>query len=403
MEDLYKHQQLALSKMKNGCILNGGVGTGKSRTALAYYYTKECGGVYGNGKKNKMTNPKDLYIITTAKKRDDGEWEKEMKPFDISSIPENNKYKNKVVVDSWNNLHKYVGTVDSFFIFDEQRAIGSGQWSKSFIAIAKQNHWILLTATPGDTWMDYCPVFIANGFYRNRTEFIKMHVVFNRFVTYPKVEKYINVGRLVRLKELITVNMEYKKKTSLHHKDITVTYNSKDYNFVLANRWNPYENQPIQQISGLCYVLRKVVNIDAGRIAKTKELINEHPRSIIFYNFDYELELLRNLCKEMDITYAEWNGHKHEQVPTEGEWVYLVQYSAGSEGWNCITTNTIIFYSQSYSYKQTIQAAGRIDRLNTPYSDLYYYHLVSGASIDKSIKQCLDKKKDFNERGFFDE
>lgn len=398
MEELYEHQKIALSKMKNGCILNGGVGTGKSRTAIAYYYTKECDGKIDGSLLTSITKPKPLYIITTAKKRDDFEWEKELREFKLFPVKEGFT----IVIDSWNNLHKYIDIHNAFFIFDEQRAVGSGQWAKSFIKVAKQNHWVLLTATPGDTWMDYCPVFIANGFYRNRSEFIHRHVVFNRYVKYPKVERYLEVGRLVRLKELITVDMKYQKETTPHHEYVLVPYDSKKYNYILKSRWNIYKDEPIQQISELCVVLRKCVNSDPGRIKACTKLVEEHPRSIIFYNYDYELDVLRDIAKKLGIPVAEWNGHKHEAVPNDGSWVYLVQYSAGSEGWNCTTTNTIIFYSQTYSYKQTVQASGRIDRLNTPYSDLYYYHLKSNASIDIGISKCLSKKKDFNEKRFFD-
>lgn len=402
MEFLYQHQKDALRRMHNGCILNGGVGTGKSRTALAYYYTKECDGVIKEDGLQKMHHPKDLYIITTAKKRDDAEWEREMSAFLISTDPSINPYENRVVVDSWNNLHKYTGITGAFFIFDEQRAVGSGQWARAFIKVAHQNHWILLTATPGDTWMDYCPVFVANGFYKNRSEFIHRHVVFNRYVKYPKVDKYLEVGRLVKLKELITVDMSYTKKTEQHHEYVLVPYDSSKYNFIFDNRWNTYTNEPIQQISELCSVLRKVTNSDPGRVAALGRIVEEHPKVIVFYNYDYELDILREFAKKNEIMFAEWNGHKHEEVPTGSSWMYLVQYSAGSEGWNCVTTNTIVFFSQSYSYKATIQAAGRIDRLNTPYVDLYYYHLKSNSSIDAAIYRCLCKKKDFNERKFFD-
>lgn len=395
---LADHQKEAVTKMFSGCILNGGVGTGKSRTGL-YYYCKQQGGDIDPYV--PMKNPKDLYIITTAKKRDSLEWQQEMLPFYLTTDEKKNIwYKNKVIVDSWNNITKYVGVKDAFFIFDEDRVTGSGVWVKSFYKIAKVNEWIILSATPGDTWQDYIPVFIANGFYKNKTEFIREHVIYSRFTKYPKIDRYINTGRLVRLRNKILIDMDVIRHTIPHHEDIYVNYQISKYKDAMRNRWDPYKNEPIQQASGLCYVLRRIVNEDESRQMALMEILEDTPRAIIFYNFDYELDILMNLAQGASIEVAQWNGHKHQPVPDSDRWVYLVQYTAGCEGWNCIKTNTIIFYSQNYSYKVMQQASGRIDRLNTPYTDLYYYHLKSRSGIDLAISRALSEKKQFNEGKF---
>jgi hypothetical protein len=49
------------------------------------------------------------------------------------------------------------------------------------------------------------------------------------------------------------------------------------------------------------------------------------------------------------------------------------------------------------------QAAGRIDRLNTPFTDLYYYVFKSGAPIDQAIDRALRAKRNFNEKLFLTE
>ena len=395
---LANHQKEAVTKMFSGCILNGGVGTGKSRTGL-YYYCKQQGG--DMDPYVPMKNPKDLYIITTAKKRDSLEWQQEMLPFYLTTDEKKNIwYKNKVVVDSWNNITKYVGIENAFFIFDEDRVTGSGVWVKSFYKIAKVNEWIILSATPGDTWQDYIPVFIANGFYKNKTEFIREHVIYSRFTKYPKIDRYVNTGRLVRLRNKILIDMDVTRHTIPHHEDIYVNYQISKYKDAMRNRWDPYKNEPIQQASGLCYVLRRIVNEDESRQMALMEILEDTPKAIIFYNFDYELDILMNLAQGASIEVAQWNGHKHQPVPDSDKWVYLVQYTAGCEGWNCIKTNTIIFYSQNYSYKVMQQASGRIDRLNTPYTDLYYYHLKSRSGIDLAISRALSEKKQFNEGKF---
>lgn len=393
---LYDYQLDAVNKMQNGCILCGGVGSGKSRTSLAYYY-KEQGGVLDTKYYVMMKQPRDLYIITTARKRDTKEWEGELAPFLLSTNPEVNGYKNKVVVDSWNNIKKYDDVYGAFFIFDEQRVVGSGAWVKAFLKIARRNKWILLSATPGDTWQDYIPVFVANGFYKNKTEFVREHVIYSRFTKYPKIDRYINTGRLIRLRNQILVDMDFKRHTVSHHEDVYCDYDVKKYREVTRNRWDPYKNEPIVNASGLCYVWRKIVNSDESRQVALLELFEKHPKMIVFYMFDYELDILKGLYYGKNVRIAEWNGHKHQPIPESNSWVYLVQYTAGAEGWNCIKTDTIVFYSQNYSYKVMQQAAGRTDRVNTSYTDLYYYHLKSRSGIDLAISRALKEKKSFNE------
>lgn len=395
---LEDYQLDAISRLQTGSILCGGVGSGKSRTALAYYFMQEGGEVMPTYLPMRA-KPRDLYIITTARKRDTLEWEGELAPFLLSTHPEQNQfYGNTVVVDSWNNIQKYVDVEDAFFILDEQRVVGYGAWTKAFLKIAEKNDWILLSATPGDTWSDYIPVFIANGFYRNKSEFNREHVVFSRYTKFPKVEKYLNTGRLIRLRERILVDMDFKRKTVSHHEDVYVRFDVSKYKEAIKNRWDPYKQEPIQQAGALCYVLRRIVNEDVSRQVALLELYEKHPKMIVFYNFDYERDILKGLYYGENVEVAEWSGHAHQPVPSGRRFVYLVQYTAGAEGWNCITTDTIVFYSQNYSYKILEQARGRIDRMNTPYTDLYYYHLKSRSGIDLAISKALQQKKKFNER-----
>ena len=403
MIKLRDYQIDAISKMKTGCILNGGVGSGKSLTSLSYYYLKNGGdiGFLKGGDYIPMEDPpKDLYIITTARKRDTLEWEGELSPFLLSVHNDKNTYSNKVVVDSWNNIQKYKDVKGAFFIFDEQRVVGSGAWVKAFLKISKVNEWILLSATPGDTWSDYIPVFIANGFYKNKTEFIREHVIYSRFCKFPKIDRYVNTGRLLRLRRSILIDMDFKRETIQHHEDIYVDYDVTMYKDITKRRWDIWKDEPITNASGLCYALRKVVNTHKSRSEELLKIFKKHPKMIIFYNFDYELEILKNLDYGKGVKISEWNGHKHEPTPTTKSGVYLVQYTAGAEGWNCITTDTIVFYSQNYSYKIMLQSAGRIDRLNTPFTDLYYYHLKTRSGIDVAISKALRNKKKFNEKDF---
>jgi hypothetical protein len=408
---LMPHQLEAFGKLKNGCILKGPTGSGKTLTALAYYDDTE--------------SVERLIIITTAKKRDTGDWESEARLLGI--FPE---------VDSWNNMSKYENVEGAFFIFDEQRVVGSGAWVKSFLKITKKNQWILLSATPGDTWLDYIPVFIANGFYRNRTEFVREHVVFSRFTKYPRVERFLGTQKLANYLRSILIEMPFEKHTIRNEIDVFCEYDREKYDVAWRRRWNEEEDRPIRHVSELFSIIRRVVNSDASRRDRIEDVLSKHPKVIIFYNFDYELEILRELCSQMimsqdldpevtgensglttataeepgptseipilpeSFAVAEWNGHKHQKIPETNRWAYLVQYMSGSEGWECTETDVVAFYSLTYSYRMFEQAKGRIDRLNTPFTDLYYYVLRSSSGIDRGIYNTLSHKKNFNEGKF---
>jgi hypothetical protein len=384
MVELLPHQIEAAENLSNGKILWGGVGAGKSYTVLEYYREKE--------------SPRDIVVITTAKKRDSLDWERDAAKFGISTDPEST-LDGAIIIDSWNNIGKFEDLSGYFFVFDEQRLVGNGAWTKSFLKIAKNNHWIMLTATPGDNWLDYAPVFIANGFYKNITDFKMKHVVYEAFARYPKVKGYIGLARLEVLRNDILVEMPYERHTTRMLNYLDVDYNHDLYNTVLIRRWNYVTDEPVKDISEAFRLMRRVVNTHPSRLDMIRKLMTCHNRLIIFYTFNYELEILRTLGTEIPI--AEWNGHKKQPIPDTDKWLYLVQYTSGAEGWNCIATDAMVMYSMTYSYKNFEQCQGRIDRLNTPFTTLYYYILSSNSSIDRGIKRALSQKKSFNERKFY--
>lgn len=396
-------QLKAIEELHNGSILCGGVGSGKSRTSLAYFYTKVCEGdlrINGFGGLGGMSKPRDIYVITTARKRDSLDWEKEAAKFGISSDREASVHGIQLKVDSWNNIENYAEVKNAFFVFDEQRLVGDGAWVKAFYKIAKGNQWIMASATPGDHWMDYCPVFVANGFYKSRRDFVDQHVIYKPFLKFPQIDKYYDTQRLLEYKRSLLVDMPVPRHTVRHETQVLVENDKKLFDRVYKERWNIYEDRPIRDIAELFRVMRKLVNSDPSRIRALTEIHARHPKTIVFYNFNYELDILREFAEKEGIKYAEWNGQKHEPVPTGDTWLYLVQYTAGAEAWECTETDCTVFFSLNYSYKINDQSKGRIDRRNTPYIDLYYYIFWSNSIIDRAIMRSLATKKSFNEKEF---
>lgn len=371
------HQTEALAKLDTGKVLVGGTGSGKSITALAYAA--------------KHHPDKRIVVLTTAKKRDTGEWFGDAMKMSL---------RQELEVDSWNNIKKYENVSDAFVIFDEQRVVGSGAWVDSFYKICKYNPWVLLSATPADTWMDLVPIFIANGFYKNKTQFNDQHVRWARFVKYPKVDSYLDVWTLGKHREAIYVEMPYLMKVTREEHMVDVEFDRDQEKLLYTARWNFYEDMPLKDAGEMMRLMRKSANSHISRYEKLKEIIAEKRKVIVFYNHNYELDQLRLLVTELDIQVNEWNGWVHQDVPTGDDWVYLVQYQAGGEGWNCITTDTVVFYSIPYSYRNFAQAKGRIDRLNTEYEVLHYYIFKSRAIIDQAIWKALTRKKNFQASAF---
>lgn len=382
---LRPHQEKALTSLGNGKVLYGGVGSGKSLVSVHYYL--------------RHHSNRPVFVITTAKKRDSLDWQREFAGLGIN-LASNDACPGPLTIDSWNNIGKYARTTGAFFIFDEQRIVGSGGWVKNFLKIASKNSWIMLSGTPGDNWLDYIPLFLANGFYPTRTLFKAEHVIYKPYVKFPVVERYVGVQKLIRLRNSILVHMPYESHTVRNTIRVPVSFNGELMNLAIKKRWNPFESQPLRGSSEFYAIMRKIVNRDPSRLTKLRKLHQKHPRLIVFYNFNYELEILREGLQ--DVRTAEWNGHKHEEIPDSDSWIYLVQYSAGAEGWECIATNAVVFYSQTYSYKLFEQAYGRIDRMNTSYTDLYYYIFLSDSLIDRSIRRCIEQKKSFNESDLSD-
>lgn len=390
----YPHQAKAISQLRNGNVLVGGTGSGKSLVAMVYYYTKVLKGSY-----DPFLPPQqkiNLFVITTAMKRDRLDWEKLATSFRLSTNTDVSINGIRLCVDSWNNINKYEDASGSFFIFDEQRTSGGGSWSKSFIKITKKNQWLMLTATPADRWIDLISVFIANGFYRNKTEFLREHVEFHPYSKYPKIKKYHNVDKLKRLKNSIFVVMDYRPPVMIKHAYVRVESNTKLLRSIEKSQWNIYKDKPIRNRSEFVHVLRRINNSDTSRTRYVSQLIARVKRLIIFYNFDYELSLLRTSLQ--DYIVAEHNGHRHDPLPEGDTWVYLVQYASGNEAWECLTTPHMLFYSLSYSHRIMVQSRGRINRLSSPFKILYYYYLVSDYKLDREIRAALSNKKTFNEK-----
>lgn len=402
--NLRQFQHECVQALRSGKVLAAGVGAGKSIMALYWYVTKCCTvrtSHNANGELFQiMPGSPDLVIITTAKKRDNHEWDDELYRYALHQ-GENSKKMGRVhvTIDSWNNITKYVDT-SAVFIFDEQRAIGSGAWSKAFVRIARRNPWVMLSATPADTWSDWCPIFVADGFYRNRTEFFRRHAVYSRYTKYPRIDRWIDEDYLNRCRDRVLVTCEVPRETERVVHQLTCAYDKETVRKAMKTRWNPETEEPFLNATELCFYLRRVIDTDPTRLSYAAHVVRDHRKVIIFYTLRAELEQILKLEEVTGVPVYQYNGGRHDDLPQGNSWVYAVQFQAGSEGWNCTSCNTVLYWSLPYSYKQAEQAAGRIDRLDTSYKTLNYYIMRSFAPLDLGIIRALRNKENFNASGF---
>lgn len=370
------YQKRAINQMHNGCILCGGVGAGKSLTSLGYIDK-----VYPSG---------TVYIITPARKRNTGEW--------FDDIRKNDMDETRFVVDSWNNLSKYKDVKDAFFLFDEQKVSGKGTWAKSLIRIAKSNQWILLSATPGDTYDDYATVLIANGFVRNRTTWYDEYCV-TKSQPFFHIVDHKNKDVIDMMIRRIFIKMDYQSDKKRIERVIPIQARSAgEEKEILMTHKAPGAQMPFTTFAAAIAYVRMNCYDKSKKTEALRKIIEKHKKIIVFYNFLSEKLEIERAAIDANVTINFYNGQRHDPIPDTDEWVYGVQYNSGAEAWNCITTNAMVFYSPNYSYKTMEQAHGRIDRVNSPYECLYYYMLLNELNIDNKVMNALSSKKDFNEK-----
>ena len=377
MIKLLKYQEEAIQKLHSGSVLYGATGSGKSLTGLAYYM--------------RCWSHLDLYIITTSKKRNAGEWEEEIAK--LGCPPPK-------AIDSWNRLKNYRMVSDAFFLFDEHKVGGHGKWAQSMITIAKKNKWILLTATPGDVWDDYASIFIANEFVKNKTTWNEDFCIFDRISKYPKIIGYQREDVLKNMRDAVLVPMEYQSEKVPIPYVIPYKVDHEEEAYVLARRKSLRhpEMRAFRNTSAMFAYMRMNLPDKESKIQALADVLKKEPKAIIFYNFTPEKYEIENAARQVNIPFFQYNGQIKDNVPDGDTWVYAVQYTAGAEAWNCITCRTVIFYSMNYSYKVMTQAKGRIDRCNSPFDELHYYYFISpDFEIDQEILNALTRKEKFNE------
>lgn len=144
---------------------------------------------------------------------------------------------------------------------------------------------------------------------------------------------------------------------------------------------------------------------NSDKIAALKDLIEStEDRLIIFYNFNGELEVLRDLCASVERPVSIICGNIKDLSSYEKskDSVTLVQYQAGAMGLNLQKSNKIVYFTPPLSSEFFEQSKKRIHRIGQDRTCFYYYLICSG-SIEEKIYRTLAMRKDYTERLFENE
>lgn len=396
MPELYAFQKKAITELqqpdKHICI--AGCGAGKGSIALHWL---------------KTTNKKKWLFITTASKRDSKDVENEMVMwFGKESL---SSYSLEVIswaalakwtITNWNSLEDYA------FVFDEVACAKAGVSSnrgRAFIQIAKQTDcWTGYTATPGDRWEDFQAYFVAAGYVKNKTAFMREFCQVQTFKGYPEIVGYYDEHILKAYWKRLTVCPDTQAMLDELPAEQHKTYHFKPsptYKRFLKERLDEDGNF-IDTVMGYCHYCRRLC-LTAEKLQWVSDYLSGlGTNAVFFYNYIAEGEELEKVAKKALPKGAKvWRiDGKHHDIPTAdtiGKYdIVLAQYASGSESLNLQFMNHMVFVSPNYSYTTSIQARGRIKRIGQK-QNMFFWYLVCDGTIETDVYACLRGKSDFAE------
>lgn len=391
---LYNFQRQLLNSIEENYIIAADTGTGKTMMAIHHYLKHNTG--------------EPLLILAPPQKIKEGGWQRELDfvashynieiPYDIISYG--------VLSKRWKEYK------DWFLVMDECHYVKNptSQRGKAAINLTKQStNFLLLSATPSSNgWGDTIAYMIMFGYYKNKTQFLKEHAVYNR-IDYGNgpvnvVSDYRDQEKLQKLYQSFSIKLAKEDCLDLpplvfekvHFKP------SKEYNIIKKDR--VLGEELFDNISKLQHGLRFYAN-QADKLKYTEMLLEGTEENvIIFYNYKQENEELKKIAKKLKKKVFEVSGSK-TNLPDKEKWtslknsVTIVQYQAGAAGIELQYANIVIFHTPTYSYQDYEQALGRAYR-NGQTKKVTVYQYITKNTIETSIYQALAAKKDFTEELF---
>ena len=418
-------QQIVDEKYEDSKALFMQMGTGKTFVSMAFFEKSERA---------------KLLVVCLATKVDD--WNRDLTDElgldEVVSLNKGTKKNRELMEDaqylvisfesSWRLDKELVAWVDddTYIIVDESHKIKnpSSKVGKFMRKLgAKTDYKTILTGTPqSNGYIDYYNQFHFLGYLdMNQTNFKKRYAI-TQMMQYgagPIFQEIIGYRNTEELDEMIhnhSVFYDRKLDDEELPDEIPVYFPSyPKYRKISNDKVYEFKDGTLEIYDTLGAGVMLQRQLASGYISKggNTEVLDKSKldwmrdflegydeRVVVFYNYNAELEQLKQLLERLDRPYSEYNGHRKDlrafQESSEG--VVLANYGSASTGINdFVIASTMVMYSLTTSYIDFEQAKKRIDRIGQTKKPLFYFLIMKG-TIDARVYHSLQEGKDFDER-----
>ncbi|MBL0992197.1 MAG: DEAD/DEAH box helicase [Escherichia coli] len=413
---LFDYQKEAIENFESKPLNLSDVGTGKSYMSIGSYVKSECS---------------KLLIICLAPKVNDFVEDSEIFNLNVTALNKGTK-KNKELLSesnlvaisfesSWRltELNKWVDK-DTFIIIDESHkvSVSKSKVTKFVMGLSKRAKYnYLCTATPVsngklENW--YPQLFISNVFRKPKKEFEQLFVIKQMrqmgSMRFMQITGYRNEHLLEQM--IDEASVKYKRDKGYLPEDyVYKTKKPAMYNKLKKSRLYKDDNDLRVELDNSSKLFNSLRQVSHGFLNGISKQVSKEPferldailethnneRVVIFYNYKWEAEMLKQLLDKLKRPYGEYNGSVKDLKPFKNNdnGVVLAQYKSASTGINdFVISNVMVFNSMPLSSTEYLQAKGRTDRHGQDKTPLYY-HIVPDTPIEKKIFSVVTNGKDF--------
>lgn len=413
---LFDYQKEAIENYKEKSFNLSDTGVGKTVMALGSFIESKC---------------KKLLVICLAPKVVDFAEDGVLMNVDITPLNRGSKKNKELLAESdkvaisfesvW-RIPEFLKWVDedTFIIIDESHKVAntSSKVTKYVMKLSKKaKYTYLCTATPisNGKYEQYYPQLKMLGVYNGtKKEYYNMFV--DERMTrmggsqFMQITGYRNIDLLENMVNQCSVN--YKRdKPYLPEDYVYKTKKPAMFNKLKKNRMYKTDNGEVIELDNSSKLFNALRCVSHGFLLGINKQVSKEPferlqailethnneRVVIFYNYNIELEMLKQLLSKLKRPTSEYNGARKDLKEFKGKYngVVLAHYKSASTGINdFVISNVMVFNSLPLSSIELTQSKGRIDRQGQGKKPMYYF-IIPDTPVEKKIFEQITNGKDF--------